>query len=281
MSRKAGEMRLNREAKMAKKDIEAQIKKSGKITDNFICLPNPENVYEWWYIVFGLVDPDEYTGGYYLGKVTCPQDYPSKAPNITLINNNGKYRTIKQQPDGICLSISDFHQESWNPAWKVTQIVTGLVSFWLDDEYTYGSVESYDYNESNREVELSEKDHRINWAMQSRDEVKKHEKFEQIFAPYADAIGINEPADLPVWIELKQRIEKAKAAKIQAAKEKKEREEREAIEKQKREEEENKRYLKENFHTIIGNYFIKLKNQGIKVLGNNPKVLKHRAAVAV
>jgi ubiquitin-conjugating enzyme E2 J2 len=106
-------------------------------------LPDPSNVYEWYYIVFGLEAP--YKGGYYIGKIKCKETYPATAPNITIYTDNGKFRTNKLQPDGICLSISDFHQESWNPAWKVTQIVMGLVSFWLDSEYTYGSVESYDY----------------------------------------------------------------------------------------------------------------------------------------
>lgn len=62
---------------MAKKDIEAQIKKNGALTDNFICLPDPDDVYTWYYVVFGLNEPAEYTGGFYFGKVICPQTYPA------------------------------------------------------------------------------------------------------------------------------------------------------------------------------------------------------------
>lgn len=47
-------MRLNREARMSRKEIDTQIKKHGKVTDTFICLPDPENVFEWYYVVFGL-----------------------------------------------------------------------------------------------------------------------------------------------------------------------------------------------------------------------------------
>ena len=47
-------MRLQREAKLAKKDYDAQIKKSGKITDNFICLPDPEDPYVWYFIIYGM-----------------------------------------------------------------------------------------------------------------------------------------------------------------------------------------------------------------------------------
>lgn len=29
----------------------------------------------------------------------------------------------------LCLSISDFHPDTWNPAWSVSTILTGLLSF--------------------------------------------------------------------------------------------------------------------------------------------------------
>ena len=50
------------------------IEKNKAVTGNFICLPDPENVFEWYYIVFNL-DQEETRGGYYMGVVTCPQDY--------------------------------------------------------------------------------------------------------------------------------------------------------------------------------------------------------------
>lgn len=102
-------MRLQREEKMALREIETQIKKYGVIKDqNFICLPDPNNVYIWYYIIFGLGDAP-YKGGYYIGKVECKNSYPSTAPNITIYTDNGTLRTHLMQPDGICLSISDFH----------------------------------------------------------------------------------------------------------------------------------------------------------------------------
>lgn len=139
-----GQLRLQREAKMAKKDLENQIKKTGAITDNFICLPDPEDAYTWYYVVFGLKEPSEYDGGFYLGKVICPPEYPAKAPNIRILTENGRFRTTGE---GICLSISNFHPESWNPAWKVSQIVVGLVSFWISNEYTWGSMDDYDFKQ--------------------------------------------------------------------------------------------------------------------------------------
>ena len=111
-------MRLQRERKMAMKEVQQQIKKTGKYQDtNFICLPDPENLKEWYYIIFGL--EAEYKGGFYLGKINCSDEYPALAPVINVLTDNGIFRTEKMQSDGICLTISHHHQESWNPAWKV------------------------------------------------------------------------------------------------------------------------------------------------------------------
>lgn len=44
----------------------------------------------------------------------------------------------------LCLSISDYHPKTWNPAWSVSTILTGLLSFMCGDESTAGSVASTD-----------------------------------------------------------------------------------------------------------------------------------------
>lgn len=49
---------------------------------------------------------------------------------------NGRFMTQKK----ICLSMSDFHPESWNPMWSVSSILTGLLSFMMDNSPTTGSV---------------------------------------------------------------------------------------------------------------------------------------------
>lgn len=257
---------------------------------NFICLPDPNNVFEWYYIVFGL--EGAYKGGYYIGKIKCKDTYPSTAPNITIYTDNGKFKTHKLQPDGICLSISDFHQESWNPAWKVTQIVMGLVSFWLDTEYTYGSVESWDYYDE----PFKGNDLRKYFAMSSRQHVIEHEKYEEIFKKYADAIGLNKEQSYPEWDEIKEKKMKIDADKLKAEEERKRKAELERIAKEeqakkdaeikaeedrKRElienmkaEEDKKRELIENRQKIIDAYFKQLKAKGLTKLVGQPKVNK-------
>jgi len=128
-------------------------------------------VYHWYYVVFNLQE-EEYKGGFYMGRIECPDDYPAHAPKIMVFTENGRYSL---QADGICLSISHMHPEAWNPAWRVVQIVSGLVQFWLGNEGTYGSIYS------NREYPdhdlLPLKERRIYFAIKSREAVLKHPKF--------------------------------------------------------------------------------------------------------
>ena len=179
---------------MAKKDIDTQIKKNGKLAECYICLPDPKDVYTWYYVIWGF--ENQYQNGYYFGKVTCPQDYPAKAPTITLLTHNGRFTL---QTDGICLSISNHHPESWNPAWKVNQQVLGLQTFWHGGEGTYGSMYSYDFRREFRNYNLTEKEKSIKWARDSRENVLNQPKFKEIFAQYADVIGINDPVEMPSW----------------------------------------------------------------------------------
>jgi len=45
-----------------------------------------------------------------------------------------------QPSSRLCLSISDFHPKSFNPAWEVSTILIGLLSFMTSEDQTTGSV---------------------------------------------------------------------------------------------------------------------------------------------
>ena len=147
----------------------------------------------------------------------------------------------------------------------MTQIVTGLVSFWLDNEYTYGSVESYDLSMAN--MGLTHEEHSTYWASISREHVLAHEKFQEIFAPYAAAIGIDKPQELESWTTVTTKIKNFEANKIKAEEERLAREAKEAEEKALREKEAKERYLIENHRNIVNDYFRKLREKNM--LANN------------
>jgi len=101
--------------------------------------PLPSNILEWHYIVRGP-EASPYEGGYYHGKLKFPPEFPFRAPSIYIITPNGRFKTNTR----LCLSISDFHPDTWNPAWSVGTILNGLLSFMLEKSPTLGSIETSD-----------------------------------------------------------------------------------------------------------------------------------------
>ena len=88
----------------------------------------------WYYVIFGLKD-SVYENGYYLGKIIFPKGYPLKPPGIEMLTPSGRFVPGQK----ICMSMSDYHPETWNPAWHTETIIIGLLSFMLTEEMTAGS----------------------------------------------------------------------------------------------------------------------------------------------
>lgn len=65
-----------------------------------------------------------------------PPNYPFAPPAIRMHTPSGRF----QPSTRLCLSISDFHPRSFNPAWEVSTILIGLLSFMTSEEMTTGSV---------------------------------------------------------------------------------------------------------------------------------------------
>ncbi|KAH8732339.1 ubiquitin-conjugating enzyme/RWD-like protein [Phaeosphaeriaceae sp. PMI808] len=97
--------------------------------------PSESNILEWHYIITGPPETP-YEGGQYWGTLMFPPDYPYAPPAIRMHTPSGRF----QPSTRLCLSISDFHPKSFNPAWEVSTILTGLLSFMTSEEMTTGSV---------------------------------------------------------------------------------------------------------------------------------------------
>lgn len=71
-------------------------------------LPSPSSLLEWHYVLEGADDSD-YKGGFYHGKIIFTSQYPFKPPAIVMLTPSGRFEPGAK----ICLSLSDFHPESW------------------------------------------------------------------------------------------------------------------------------------------------------------------------
>ncbi|KAL6718441.1 Ubiquitin-conjugating enzyme E2 6 [Lecanora helva] len=100
-----------------------------------IAHPSETNILEWHYILTGPPGTP-YAGGQYWGTLLFPPTYPFAPPAIRMHTPSGRF----QPSTRLCLSISDFHPKAFNPAWEVSTILIGLMSFMTSEEMTTGSL---------------------------------------------------------------------------------------------------------------------------------------------
>lgn len=100
-----------------------------------VARPNPKNLLEWHYVLTGDKASD-HAGGTFHGKVTFPSQYPFRPPDVVMVTPSGRFAPNTR----ICMSMTSFHPESWNPMWSVSSILAGLQSFFYESTSTTGSV---------------------------------------------------------------------------------------------------------------------------------------------
>ena len=102
-----------------------------------IAEPDESNILKWHYVIKGPTDTG-FEGGVYVGKLIFPNEYPMKPPGIMMLTPSGRFKCNTR----LCLSMSDYHPESWNPMWSVATIIQGVQSFMASDELTTGGIKS-------------------------------------------------------------------------------------------------------------------------------------------
>ncbi|KAL7409157.1 ubiquitin-conjugating enzyme/RWD-like protein [Mrakia frigida] len=141
--------------------------------------PDEKNILNWHFVLRGPPD-SPYDGGEYYGVIMFPSDYPFKPPDIKMVTPSGRFRPGQK----ICTSMTAYHPASWNPAWSVSTILTGLLSFMLSDEITTGSITST----------LAEKKA---FALKSHAYNLTEKKFKEVLPEYAQPT-MKDPPDMGV-----------------------------------------------------------------------------------
>ncbi|CAD7922990.1 unnamed protein product [Amoebophrya sp. A120] len=86
--------------------------------------PANDDLFEWHFTLKGPAGSD-FEKGIYHGRIVLPLNYPFAPPAIYLLTPNGRFQTNKK----ICLSISNYHPELWQPAWGLRTMIEALRSF--------------------------------------------------------------------------------------------------------------------------------------------------------
>ncbi|XP_023634404.1 ubiquitin-conjugating enzyme E2 32 isoform X2 [Capsella rubella] len=128
--------RFNRKNPAVKRILQEVKEMQANPSDDFMSLP----------LEFAIRGPSdsEFEGGIYHGRIQLPADYPFKPPAFMLLTPSGRFETNTK----ICLSISDYHPEHWQPSWSVRTALTALIAFMPSKPN--GALGSVDYPKEER-----------------------------------------------------------------------------------------------------------------------------------
>jgi ubiquitin-conjugating enzyme E2 J2 len=90
--------------------------------------PSDADMLSWYYVLEGPPGTP-YEGGHFCGTVTFPPTYPMAPPAVRMLTPSGRFAVGYR----ICMTMTDYHPESWNPLWSVATLLVGLLSFMMDD----------------------------------------------------------------------------------------------------------------------------------------------------
>ena len=103
---------------------------------DYKAFPVEGNLFEWHFIIRGPTETP-FEGGVYHGRISLPPDYPFKPPTVIFTTPSGRF----QPHTKICLSITGFHPEYWQPAWGIRTAIMGLMSMLpVKDAGSLGSI---------------------------------------------------------------------------------------------------------------------------------------------
>lgn len=117
MSRSAGVRRLLKEASELAADCD----------NSYSAAPLEDDLFSWHFTLRGPAG--DFSQGIYHGRLILPPNYPFAPPEVTLLTPSGRFETNKK----ICLSISSFHPESWQPSWGIRTALVALMAFFASE----------------------------------------------------------------------------------------------------------------------------------------------------
>ncbi|GAA5833818.1 hypothetical protein JCM11251_005973 [Rhodosporidiobolus azoricus] len=90
---------------------------------SYTAAPLEDDLFSWHYTI--KVGASDFEGGVYHGKMVLPSEYPFKPPEVYMLTPSGRFEVNKK----ICLSISSFHPETWQPSWGIRTALLALMAF--------------------------------------------------------------------------------------------------------------------------------------------------------
>jgi ubiquitin-conjugating enzyme E2 J1 len=147
---------------------------------DYAAWPLDENIFEFHFTVRGPRD-SPFEGGMYHGKILLPPEYPFKPPHFYFLTPSGRFEVGRK----ICLTISSYHPESWQPSWSIRTALIAIIGFFPSPAHgAIGSVDATD------EVRISMAKKSVDWSCpdcKAHNETVLREKAEALEAQGVEA----------------------------------------------------------------------------------------------
>ena len=113
-------------SKITSKRILKEMKENKIPGEHFYIQPIKSSLYEWHFTMIGIKGTP-YENGIYHGKMTLPMNYPLDPPDVYFFTPSGRFKVNTK----ICLSMTSYHKNNWTPAWKISTVMIGFISFFI------------------------------------------------------------------------------------------------------------------------------------------------------
>lgn len=114
---------------LTQKRIKGELKNLKKARmDNIQVIQDENDMFTFYFLLKGIKKSD-YEGGYYMGKIILPNDYPNSPVDYKMLTPSGRFMINSS----ICLTNSKYHKEQWTPSWNLENMTVGFISIFNDD----------------------------------------------------------------------------------------------------------------------------------------------------
>ncbi|VBB17811.1 ubiquitin-conjugating enzyme E2, partial [Yasminevirus sp. GU-2018] len=123
---------MNANQILAAKRLQGELKQLEKNREEYYHVIQDEKDQHTFYFLIRGDASTPYKGGYYIGKIALPKDYPTTPGDFYMLTPSGRFNVNAK----ICLTNSGYHKESWTPMWNINNMVVAFVSIFSSDDTT-------------------------------------------------------------------------------------------------------------------------------------------------
>jgi len=151
--------KVNADDFITQKRLIGELKNLDKCRQSYYqVIQDTTDIFKFYFCLKGDPKDDpkcDYTGGYYIGKIVLPKDYPNNPGEFYMLTPSGRFKVDSK----ICLTNTSYHKENWTPIWNLENMTVGFYSIFSADvdtgishikdspaERRRMAKESYDYN---------------------------------------------------------------------------------------------------------------------------------------